>query len=91
MLDEGDAVTTPAHAPADGGVGAVGPVPAVPGHELGTLLARGGTSEVWAGVALDGGRRVAVKVVHADLETLEAASREAAVSARRATARTPRP
>ena len=59
----------------------MGPVPAVPGHELGTLLARGGTSEVWAGVALDDGRRVAVKVVHADVALVEAAAREAAVSA----------
>ena len=60
--------------------------PEVPGYELGALLARGGTSEVWAGVALDGGRRVAVKVVHADLGSVEAASREAAVSARAASA-----
>ena len=58
----------------------------MPGYELGALLARGGTSEVWAGVALDGGRRVAVKVVHADVESLEVASREAAVSARAANA-----
>ena len=57
-----------------------------PGYELGALLARGGTSEVWAGVALDGGRRVAVKVVHAELDALEVASREAAVSARAASA-----
>jgi eukaryotic-like serine/threonine-protein kinase len=74
MVDEGDAVVTVAHAPE------------VPGYELGALLARGGTSEVWAGVALDGGRRVAVKVVHADLGSVEAASREAAVSARVASA-----
>ena len=86
MVDEGDAVTTPAHAPADAGPGAVGPVPAVPGHELGALLARGGTSEVWAGVALDDGRRVAVKVVHADVALVEAAAREAAVSAAAASA-----
>ena len=67
-------------------VTASGPGPQVPGYELGRLLARGGTSEVWAAVALDGGRRVAVKVVHADLGALEAASREAAVSARAASA-----
>ena len=62
------------------------PAPAVPGHELGALLARGGTSEVWAGVALDDGRRVAVKVVHADVALVEAAAREAAVSAAAASA-----
>ena len=65
---------------------AVSDPPRVPGYELGALLARGGTSEVWAGVALDGGRRVAVKVVHAELDALEVASREAAVSARAASA-----
>ena len=67
-------------------VTASGPGPQVPGYELGRLLARGGTSEVWAAVALDGGRRVAVKLVHADLGALEAAAREAAVSARAASA-----
>jgi len=86
MVDEGDAVTTPAHAPGDGGHDAPSPAPAVPGHELGALLARGGTSEVWAGVALDDGRRVAVKVVHADVALVEAAAREAAVSAAAASA-----
>ena len=60
--------------------GRAGPVPDVPGFELGELLARGATSEVWAGVAVDGGRRVAVKVVSAALAPLEAAAREAAVS-----------
>lgn len=70
-----------AHAGDDSGAG-----PRVPGYELGRLLARGGTSEVWAAVALDGGRRVAVKVVHADLGPVEAAAREAAVSARAASA-----
>jgi hypothetical protein len=82
-MDEGDAGR-----PAVCGSGGAAPaaVPDVPGYELGELLARGGTSEVWAGVALDGGRRVAVKVVHADLGSLEAASREAAVSARAASA-----
>ena len=63
-----------------------GPVPDVPGFELGELLARGATSEVWAGVAVDGGRRVAVKVVSAALAPLEAAAREAAVSSRAASA-----
>ena len=58
----------------------------MPGHELGALLARGGTSEVWAGVALDDGRRVVVKVVHADAALVEAAAREAAVSAAAASA-----
>ena len=56
-------------------------VPTVPGYELGALLARGGTSEVWAGIALDGGRRVAVKVVDADRAGVEAAAREASLSA----------
>ncbi|GAA4406184.1 hypothetical protein GCM10023168_20690 [Fodinibacter luteus] len=60
--------------------------PEVPGFELGELLARGGTSEVWAGVALDGGRRVAVKVVHAAAMAVEAAAREAALSAHAASA-----
>ena len=78
MVDESDAAT-PGDGARDGG--AVAPVPEVPGLELGALLARGGTSEVWAGVALDDGRRVAVKVVHADLAALEVAAREAALSA----------
>ena len=56
-------------------------VPSVPGYELGALIARGGSSEVWAGVALDDGRRVAVKVVGADLDAVEAAGREASLSA----------
>ena len=86
MVDEGDAVTTPAHAPAGEHWVPVGPGPAVPGLELGALLARGGTSEVWAGVALDDGRRVAVKVVQADAALVEAAAREAAVSAAAASA-----
>ncbi len=66
--------------------GRAGPVPDVPGFELGELLARGATSEVWAGVAVDGGRRVAVKVVSAALAPLEAAAREAAVSSSAASA-----
>jgi hypothetical protein len=83
VVDEGDAVQTATQLP---GTGDDGPVPEVPGYELGAVLARGGTSEVWAGVAHDGGRRVVVKVVHADLGSLEAAAREAAVSARAASA-----
>jgi hypothetical protein len=86
MVDEGDAVTTPAHAPAGEHWVPVGPGPAVPGLELGALLARGGTSEVWAAVSLDDGRRVAVKVVQADAALVEAAAREAAVSAAAASA-----
>ncbi len=99
MGDSGDAVTTVGWHPAgddaggsasDGEVGEdlpglpADPAPPVPGYELGALLGRGGTSEVWAGVALDGGRRVAVKVVRAELDALEVASREATVSARAA-------
>ncbi|HYN66981.1 MAG TPA: protein kinase [Ornithinibacter sp.] len=85
-MDEGDAVTREpsvlgAHAGDD-----AGPGPRVPGYELGRLLARGGTSEVWAAVAREGGREVVVKVVHADLGAVEAAAREAAVSARVASA-----
>ena len=64
----------------------VGTPPEVPGIELGELLARGGTSEVWAGVGLSDGRRVAVKVVHAELGSVEAAAREASLSARAASA-----
>lgn len=99
MGDSGDAVTMAGWRGASDGVAgseggfddspapaAVPEAPQVPGYELGALLARGGTSEVWAGVALDGGRRVAVKVVHAELDALEVASREAAVSARSASA-----
>ena len=58
--------------------------PEVPGYELGELLAEGGTSQVWAGVGLSDGRRVAVKVVHAALGSVEAAAREASLSARAA-------
>jgi hypothetical protein len=68
------------------GGGFAGEPPAVPGFELGELLARGGTSEVWAGVSLGEGRRVAVKVVQASVASVEAAAREAAVSARAASA-----
>src|SRR4051812_32669025 len=56
-------------------------VPTVAGYELGALIARVGSSEVWAGVALDDGRRVAVKVVGADLGAVQAAGREASLSA----------
>ena len=85
-MDEGDAGTLASERDAGGGEVESAGAPEVPGYELGALLARGGTSEVWAGVALDGGQRVAVKVVHAELDALEAASREAAVSARAASA-----
>ncbi|GAA4398993.1 hypothetical protein GCM10023153_24500 [Ornithinibacter aureus] len=60
--------------------------PQVSGFEVGELLARGGTSEVWAGVSLPDGRRVAIKVVQAGLREVEAAAREAAVSAAAASA-----
>lgn len=81
-MDEGEG-----HEPRHGGAAppADGP-PVVPGFELGALLARGGTSEVWAGVSSDDGRRVAVKVVGADLDELEVAAREAALSAAAASA-----
>ncbi|MBM6404081.1 protein kinase [Phycicoccus sp. CSK15P-2] len=57
-------------------------VPDVPGFELGAVLGRGATSEVWAAVREADGRRVAVKVTGADPELTDAAVREAAVSAR---------
>ncbi|MFQ6170527.1 serine/threonine protein kinase [Oryzobacter sp. R7] len=60
--------------------------PDVPGLELGELVARGATSEVWAGVEVGSGRRVAVKVVGADLGALDAAAREASLSARASSA-----
>ncbi|MGL5862136.1 MAG: serine/threonine-protein kinase, partial [Phycicoccus sp.] len=60
--------------------------PAVEGVEVGKLLARGGTSEVWAGVRVADGRPMAVKVLHADPEAVELAAREAAVTARAANA-----
>ncbi len=56
--------------------------PEVPGVELGVLLGRGASSEVWEGVLLDGARPVAVKVAGGDAEAAEAAVREAAVAAR---------
>lgn len=59
----------------------VAQAPAVPGFELGERIGVGATSEVWAAVSEAGGRRVAVKVVHADLAELDAAAREAALSA----------
>ncbi len=94
MVDEGDAVGSVPSVPSVLGGSAVGahagaaagPGPQVPGYELGRLLARGGTSEVWAAVARDGGRQVVVKVVRADLGAVEAAAREAVVSARAASA-----
>lgn len=60
--------------------------PAVPGFELGERIGIGGTSEVWAAVCESDGRRVAVKVVHADLSEVDAAAREAALSALAASA-----
>ncbi|MGG5257627.1 protein kinase domain-containing protein [Phycicoccus avicenniae] len=56
--------------------------PEVPGVELGRLLGRGGSSEVWEGVLLEGCRPVAVKVAGGDAEAAATAVREAAVSAR---------
>ncbi len=55
--------------------------PVVPGFELGECIGRGATSEVWAGASEADGRRVAVKVVHADRAELDAAAREASLSA----------
>ena len=56
--------------------------PGVPGFEVGDLLGAGGTSEVWQGVCVADGRRVALKVVRAQPEALEAAARESAVTSR---------
>jgi hypothetical protein len=56
--------------------------PEVPGVELGALLGRGASSEVWEGVLLHGARPVAVKVAGGDAEAAESAVREAAVAAR---------
>lgn len=58
--------------------------PAVPGFGIGRLLGSGGTAHVWEAVRLTDGRRVALKVSHADPEAAEAAVREAAVSSRAA-------
>ncbi len=55
--------------------------PGVPGLELGRLLGRGATSEVWEGVREADGRRVAVKIAHGDRESVEGAVREAALAA----------
>ncbi len=60
--------------------------PEVPGFELGALIALGGTSEVWAAVEESTGHRVAVKVVSAELDALEVAARESALSAAAASA-----
>jgi len=57
------------------------PAPVVPGFELGRLVARGGTSEVWEGVREADGRRVAVKVARVDHSCAEAAAREASLAA----------
>ncbi len=58
--------------------------PGVPGFEVGDLLGVGATSEVWQAVCVADGRRVALKVVRAEPEALEAAAREAAVTSRTA-------
>ncbi|MBR7744463.1 serine/threonine protein kinase [Phycicoccus sp. BSK3Z-2] len=58
------------------------PTPQVPGFELGSVLGRGATSEVWEAARVADGRRVAVKVCAADAEVAAAAVREATVSAR---------
>jgi hypothetical protein len=60
--------------------------PVVPGIELGRVLGRGATSEVWEGIREADGRRVAVKVTHADRESVEAAAREASLAAAAASA-----
>lgn len=59
-----------------------GPPPPVPGFELGELLGSGASGQVWSAVREADGRRVAVKVVRADPEALEAAAREASVTSR---------
>ena len=61
-------------------------VPVVPGFELGHVLGRGATSEVWAGAEVEGGRPVVLKLVHATVDAVDAAAREASVSARAASA-----
>ncbi len=60
--------------------------PSVPGFELGRRIGRGATCEVWVAACEADGRRVALKVVHADLAAVEAAAREAALSANAASA-----
>ncbi|MBM6402409.1 serine/threonine-protein kinase [Phycicoccus sonneratiae] len=56
--------------------------PQVPGVELGALLGRGSSGEVWEGVLLAGSRPVAVKVAGGDADAAEAAVREASVACR---------
>ena len=63
-----------------------GGAPVVAGLELGRAIARGATSEVWEAVREADGRRVAVKVAHADPESVEAAVREASLSGAAASA-----
>jgi hypothetical protein len=63
-----------------------GGAPVVAGLELGRAIARGATSEVWEAVRVADGRRVAVKVAHADPESVEAAVREASLSGAAASA-----
>ena len=55
--------------------------PAVPGVELGRLVGRGGTCEVWEGVREADDRRVAVKVATGEHADVEAAVREASLAA----------
>ncbi|MGB7819457.1 MAG: serine/threonine-protein kinase, partial [Ornithinibacter sp.] len=61
--------------------GAEESAPMVPGFELGRRIGHGATSEVWVAATEADGRRVALKVVHADLDEVQAAAREAALSA----------
>jgi hypothetical protein len=68
------------------GAGEIATAPAVSGLELGRVIARGATSEVWEGVRESDGRRVAVKVARADTESVEAAVREASLTAAAASA-----
>jgi eukaryotic-like serine/threonine-protein kinase len=68
-----------AFVPAAGGV-----PPTIEGLELSEPIARGGTSEVWAGVRTGDRRPVAVKLLHAAPDAVEMAARESALSARAA-------
>ncbi len=60
--------------------GEVTAAPEVAGFELGRVIARGGTSEVWEGVREADGRRLAVKVALAERDAVAAAVREASLS-----------
>lgn len=57
-------------------------VPVVPGFELGERLGGGASGEVWSAVREQDGGLVAVKVVRAEPEAVEAAAREASVTSR---------